>query len=811
MNKNYLYNKIKVITLILLLTGLSLTTQAQWTRISSPSFEAVTFVDANIGYGIRDGGTIFKTTDGGTNWSKQNSGTTDDLRAVYFIDANTGYVATSNRSILKTTDGGANWSTQASGMTGSISAIDFVDANTGYAVGSAPGATMFDPSVGMILKTTDGGKNWASQTPGVNETLNAVSFVDANTGYTIGRDGTILKTTDGGANWTDQTSSSGTTNDLKGIAVIDANTVYVVGDGSVITKTTDGGTNWNAQTVPAAGGASLRDIAFLDANTGYTVGENGVILKTTDGGTNWTAQTSGTTSFLNNVTIFDANTLYAIGSSVIFKTTDAGANWTGRNKPSSTLALAFTDENTGYGAAGPTIWKTTNGGLDWTANSSGTTQQLEDITFTDENTGYVVGRNGVLLKTTNGGDNWNALSPGTSQQLLAIAFTDANTGYITGSGGTIIKTTDAGANWTAQTSGVSNWINDILFVDANTGYALTSDKILKTTDGGANWTTQDPGISSLDLYAITATDANTVYAAGANGVIIKTTDGGANWTTQTSGTTHEIGDIVFVDANTGYAVSDRFIEGVILSTTDGGANWSSQTTDFGFSSIAFVGTNTGYAVGTSGTVFKYTTPEINLKQGSTDIASGGEYNFGEIGASNSSADISFTIENIGEGNLTFSGSPVVLGGTNADQFSITQSSLSSPISGGSSQNFTAKFSPTSVGEKTATLTITSNDSDEGTYTINLKGTATEETVTSLSGLENEAILVYPNPTQDKIIVESLPLGKSVFTMLDILGNEILNGETEVSLELDLSPLPTGVYQLKLNTSKGVFTKKIIKQ
>jgi len=216
-------------------------------------------------------------------------------------------------------------------------------------------------------------------------------------------------------------------------------------------------------------------------------------------------------------------------------------------------------------------------------------------------------------------------------------------------------------------------------------------------------------------------------------------------------------------------------------------------------------------------VYIFPVPEINLKQGTDEIASGGEYDFENIEVNTSSADITFSIENTGTGNLTLSGSPIiVLGGTNADQFSVTQTSLTSTITAGSSQDFTVKFSPTSAGEKTATLTITSNDTDESNYTINLSGTGTTDggngnTVTSLSDIENESIKLYPNPTEDQIIVKNLPLGKIIFLLSDVMGNEILRGETEESLRLDLSQLPSGIYTLTLNTNKGIFTRKIVKK
>jgi len=84
-------------------------------------------------------------------------------------------------------------------------------------------------------------------------------------------------------------------------------------------------------------------------------------------------------------------------------------------------------------------------------------------------------------------------------------------------------------------------------------------------------------------------------------------------------------------------------------------------------------------------------------------------------------------------------------------------------------------------------------------------------VTSLSEIEKEEILLYPNPTEDKIKIENLPLGKSTFILSDVMGNEIFTGEAEESFELDLSSFPTGVYTLTLNISTGIFTKKVVKK
>ena len=51
---------------------------------------SVKYISAAVGWAVGDLGTILKTTDGGTTWSTQTSGTTNNLWGVFFTDANNG-------------------------------------------------------------------------------------------------------------------------------------------------------------------------------------------------------------------------------------------------------------------------------------------------------------------------------------------------------------------------------------------------------------------------------------------------------------------------------------------------------------------------------------------------------------------------------------------------------------------------------------------------------------------------------------------------------------------------------------------------
>jgi hypothetical protein len=114
-------------------------------------------------------------------------------------------------------------------------------------------------------------------------------------------------------------------------------------------------------------------------------------------------------------------------------------------------------------------------------------------------------------------------------------------------------------------------------------------------------------------------------------------------------------------------------------------------------------------------------PEINVKQNVTSLASGsGSYSVGSIISGNSGNAITFTIENLGSANLTYSS----ISNSNITDFTLNTISTSSPIAASGSTTFTVIFNPTTQGSKTTTITINNNDSDEGTYTFTITGTGT---------------------------------------------------------------------------------------
>ena len=188
------------------------------------------------------GWNILKTTNGGTSWNPQTSGTWFHLHSVYFINNDIGWAAgglpTIAGLILKTTDGGSNWINQFDSNAALLS-IYFIDNIKGWAVGSE---YIGSGSQGVIFKTTNGGENWENQTIDTIFSLNSVYFTDQDTGWAVGSNGIILNTINGGVNWNPQTS--GTIMFLQSIHFVNNNTGWAVGGNGTILKTTNGGVSF---------------------------------------------------------------------------------------------------------------------------------------------------------------------------------------------------------------------------------------------------------------------------------------------------------------------------------------------------------------------------------------------------------------------------------------------------------------------------------------------------------------------------------------------------------------------------------------
>ena len=178
------------------------------------------------GWIFGEGGTIFTTYDGGTNWTKLQSPTRHLLLGGTFIDNDRGWIVGAGATIIQTSDGGDTWHVcqlpQAVENSVRFAAISFVDNRLGWAVGSG----------GNVYRTINGGRTWQQQSSGVETDLYDVKFLDAVEGWAVGAEGTIIYTNNGGLSWTTQRSA--TPHPLERIFFADRTHGWAVGFGGTV-------------------------------------------------------------------------------------------------------------------------------------------------------------------------------------------------------------------------------------------------------------------------------------------------------------------------------------------------------------------------------------------------------------------------------------------------------------------------------------------------------------------------------------------------------------------------------------------------
>ncbi len=229
-------------------------------------------------------------------------------------------------AIFRSVDGGANWTRQGSPAT--IPNVMLEDAAaldplTCWVVGER------DSGYGTILRTEDGGATWVRQgSPATipDAGLAKISALDRNTAWVVGTPGTILFTEDGGRNWAQKQTADIPPILLQGVYALDADNVWVTGDidggYGTIFRTSDGGASWHrkgsAADVPDA---ALLDVHASDEDTAWIASRGSPsspsysVVYTFDNGATWTRQ--------KLVDFYDTNSVTTIGEDIVWVSTDA--------------------------------------------------------------------------------------------------------------------------------------------------------------------------------------------------------------------------------------------------------------------------------------------------------------------------------------------------------------------------------------------------------------------------------------------------------------------------------------------------------
>ena len=283
------------------------TLTAGWSKITSlpaGNFKDIFFTDNSNGFAVSANG-IYKSVNGGTNWTKLSSTNAINLTGIGALNNNNVCFLNGTTSIAVTQDGGTTFTNPVyynpGGVDAGFSSCFFASANSCYFASDqymwksvdagltidtifhfsdiATSSSLFflNDSEGWVLrlngvyKTTDGGESW-----GIDTTLidgyGKIQFLDSNNGY-FSNYGTVNKTTDAGLNW--QPVYQSTLQVFTDLDFITVDEGYCALNNKIL-KTTDAGATWTI--VVALGNEFVNKIHFTDANHGWACTSDGTVV-----------------------------------------------------------------------------------------------------------------------------------------------------------------------------------------------------------------------------------------------------------------------------------------------------------------------------------------------------------------------------------------------------------------------------------------------------------------------------------------------------------------------------------------------------
>lgn len=249
--------------------------------------------------------TVLHTTDGGRSWKQAPFLDKDGEKlpsVFWFTDSKHGWLSWVDDGAVdhlqKTDDGGLTWTILPS--QGALSTIQFFNRHEGILVASI---AFRQDEFGV---TQDGGKSWTKTQLDIQHTV-ATCFLNRDIGWVIGTaagseaEGQlgVLRTVDGGKNWAWGPLTGFQFATVQDVARVNDGTGWVLlwmgGDeGSRLLETRDGGVSWNTHHDESVQGKGkyLTAIKFVNNSVGYlfyddAANDRHYLLDTTDGGKTW--------------------------------------------------------------------------------------------------------------------------------------------------------------------------------------------------------------------------------------------------------------------------------------------------------------------------------------------------------------------------------------------------------------------------------------------------------------------------------------------------------------------------------------------
>ncbi|HEX7282173.1 MAG TPA: hypothetical protein VF239_08960 [Vicinamibacterales bacterium] len=558
-------------------------------------------------------GGVWKTTNGGTNWTPVTDDQCSLAMGSIVIDqvnpdiiyAGTGELHNSQDSyygcgVLRSIDGGTTWAQMGasvfdspfvSGATISKVVIDRATA------GSATSTTVFVTSNIGIYKSTNSGQSWTVLTTGLPAPGSSLTGTFADMVADTTTPGTFYASTGRGS------SSAG------------------------IYKTIDGGATWTKLTTPITGSIGRINIAISQSSpqTLYASAENlatsglAGIYRTNDRGVTWTQLPPSSASCASqcwyDMHIFVDPTnpeIVYFGGLLLYKSTNGGQTFAAIGGNGSNSGIHVDQQTFAFHPTNPQIIYAGNDGGIYRSTDGGTTFQTlnTDIAIHQFYAGFSVhptDPNKMMGGSQDNGTNEYNGSPSWMQILggdggySAIDHQTGGTGWATtqwsppasgNPGGPRRRDAASGAGFALKRNGINaddrgQFIAPLLMDPVNPRVLYFGTyQLYRTRDNGESWTSLGDMLGggstgSISSIAVARTDTNQIYVGTSNGRIMTSSNGGATFTLGTGNAARFISDIAVDPTNpaVAYATVSGFGAGHIYKTTNRGVSWTNITSN----------------------------------------------------------------------------------------------------------------------------------------------------------------------------------------------------------------------------------------
>ena len=519
-------------------------------EIFIPSNIVVSPVDPEIVF-FCDAHALFRSTDGGSTWEKQDDHMVDLIR---FSKANPKklFGRTGAYTFIKSVDSGETWEVVADHYIQGFT-LDPFNENRILATSKGSGFKYRG-----LYESTDDGVTWNllglereyidflkfGKTPGVI--------------YLIKHDDSVMwKSSDNGVTWsilTDAFASyiidfdvTGTTTEELFVTVEDYGAAYE----SNILRSSDGGTTW--QTVPSRWAYYLYEGVAIDpSDSNHFVGyqEGCGMHFTWDGGATWTQSGS----------VFPGIPLHRIGVSPVkdglmhvqtvngynLRSLDAGQTWeftNYKNEHSGGWGFAFCMNNDQgvYWLAYKKILQSLNGGLDWKDLTPADFEYPSSIAVHPDDDSILLcgSQHGVMIRSADAGQTWTEVynAQNISVRIGHIQFKPLDSSVMYA--GTVnwrtsevklLRSSDAGTTWVEVSRIPTMYLQDLTVTHTEPEILFESDgpRLLMSVNQGLDWelVRQDINLQSENCL-VSARNPNWVWVTGSSFAL--STDMGQNW------------------------------------------------------------------------------------------------------------------------------------------------------------------------------------------------------------------------------------------------------------------------------------------